>query len=60
MELQQGRGSGLGSTGDLAGARRSATRSSSRVIRLPQSGAKPKTFETFVREGQGELLAKSA
>jgi uncharacterized protein YbjT (DUF2867 family) len=23
-------------------------------------GAKPKTFETFVREGQGELLAKSA
>jgi hypothetical protein len=23
-------------------------------------GAKPKTFEAFVREGQGELLAKSA
>jgi hypothetical protein len=23
-------------------------------------GAKPKTFETFVREGQSELLAKSA
>jgi hypothetical protein len=23
-------------------------------------GARPKTFEAFVREGQGELLAKTA